>query len=320
MKKKVLIACGPEMLPEETLATLRDLFELSNKSCSAEISETERKVDGIVMGGYQVFDQRTLEKLLGKGGWIIFLGIQYETFFTKDGLVFCQEHQIPIYTTGEGSLAVARRTASVILDWNPIEVATLTAAKFVLPMPIERELMVQKVLVVGAGTIGAEVIRRVTGKVKEVRYWSRREKPELRELATYYPDLLEAFGGVDVATLHLSLSDETRSIIRQEHLANMAKVSVPSLLINTARAELVDLSDLAQAYFSGMGIRNVWDVYYMEGADYERLRSEGVLLRTMIKDGFIKFTGHTFAMEAGTARERGERLLFLIRERSLADK
>jgi glyoxylate reductase len=92
--------------------------------------------------------------------------------------------------------------------------------------------------IVGYGRIGQAVARRVEGFGCEVLHASRSGGLPLGEL-------LERS---DFVTLHVPLSDETRSLIDAEALARMKPTAY---LINTARGQIVDQAALGRALREG---------------------------------------------------------------------
>jgi len=103
--------------------------------------------------------------------------------------------------------------------------------------------------VAGLGPIGLATARRAQGFGMRVVAWSRSlDEARARELGVERaPDLLALARQVDVLSLHLPLAKETRGLVSREVLAALKP---GAMLINTARAELVDqaaLLELARA-------------------------------------------------------------------------
>ena len=110
-----------------------------------------------------------------------------------------------------------------------------------------RELPDLTVGILGAGRIGATVIRHLQGFGCRVLYWSREPKPELTELAEYR-DLDSLLRESDILSLHLSAVPETLHFLDRERIGRMKKGAV---LINTARGTLVDSDALIDALEEG---------------------------------------------------------------------
>jgi phosphoglycerate dehydrogenase-like enzyme len=129
-----------------------------------------------------------------------------------------------------------------------------------------QELGGKVVGIVGMGRIGRELAARlVPFEVSAIYYDKVPLSEELeRTLGLTRVPLEELLEQSDIVSLHLPLTEETRGIIG---LAQLAKMKAGSLLINTARAELVDTAALARAATEGR-IRVALDVYPTEPPDF----------------------------------------------------
>ncbi|HVW31434.1 MAG TPA: NAD(P)-dependent oxidoreductase, partial [Acidimicrobiia bacterium] len=103
---------------------------------------------------------------------------------------------------------------------------------------------------VGLGSIGEEVARRLSGFGPEVLYTARRRRDEATEarLGARYAPLDELLRRSDIVSLHTPLTDETRHLIGPAELAAMKP---GALLVNTSRGGLVDEAALRAAIESG---------------------------------------------------------------------
>jgi D-3-phosphoglycerate dehydrogenase len=110
--------------------------------------------------------------------------------------------------------------------------------------------------VIGVGGVGAEMgkIGRALGM--KVIAWTR--SPHNRQAELELNTLLET---ADVVSLHLALNEDTRNFLDRRRMRRMKRGAV---LINTARAALVDEAELvamlADGHLSGAGV----DVYGSE--------------------------------------------------------
>jgi lactate dehydrogenase-like 2-hydroxyacid dehydrogenase len=120
-----------------------------------------------------------------------------------------------------------------------------------------RELRRKTVGIVGFGQIGVRVAERLAGFDVEILYYDAVRVPaelEERVRATYVEldDLLER---ADVVSLHCPLTSETRLLIDRSRISRMKPGSI---IINTARGEVVDEAALADAlragHLSGAGL------------------------------------------------------------------
>jgi len=106
------------------------------------------------------------------------------------------------------------------------------------------------------------------------------------------------FKKADIITLHLRLSDQTFGIIKETDLLNMKENSV---LINTARAELIEKGGLQNVLKSGKNIFVGVDVYEHEpvyDTNFELLKMENLVctphLGYVEKNGYELYFGKAF--------------------------
>lgn len=130
----------------------------------------------------------------------------------------------------------------------------------------------------GVGSIGQEMIRRAAGFGMNVVIWSRRfdgqNRPltdlEAREMGIesvlrsiaieLAPTPADAVSRADIVSVHVALSPETKGLI---DAALLSKMKPGTILINTARGEVVDYAALAAAV-KDRGLRVGLDVYANE--------------------------------------------------------
>lgn len=126
-----------------------------------------------------------------------------------------------------------------------------------------RELSGKTVGIVGMGRIGREVAARLLPfGVTTLYYDVRRLSPDDEEaLGASFAELDALLARSDIVTLHLPLTPETRGLIGRSRLRFMRP---GSLLINAARAELVDEEALVEALQHGPLAAAAIDVYAPE--------------------------------------------------------
>ncbi len=108
------------------------------------------------------------------------------------------------------------------------------------------EIVGKTVGVVGGGTIGKEVIKRLNAFDANIIYYDvfpMAEEDEKR-LNCRRASLDELLESSDIITLHAPLLDSTRGMIGREQLAKMKSNAI---LVNTARGALVDADALVEA-------------------------------------------------------------------------
>ena len=114
----------------------------------------------------------------------------------------------------------------------------------------EHELAGKTVGIIGAGMIGKTIARRLSGfEVKLIYYDPVRLTPEEEaKLEMTYRPLEDLYREADVVSLHAPNNASTRKMINARSLKMMKR---DAILINTARGELVDETDLYSALKDG---------------------------------------------------------------------
>jgi glyoxylate reductase len=105
--------------------------------------------------------------------------------------------------------------------------------------------------IVGMGRIGQAVAFRARAFGLDIRYHNRRRLPEAVEAmfgATWVDDLDRLLSESDIVTLHCPSSNATKGLIDADRIA---KMKPGAILINTARADLVDYDAMIAALESG---------------------------------------------------------------------
>lgn len=114
-----------------------------------------------------------------------------------------------------------------------------------------RKLAGKVLSIVGMGRIGQAVAFRARAFGLDIRYHNRRRLPEAVEAmfgATWVEDLDSLLAESDIVTLHCPSSAETKGMIDAKRIAAMKPGAI---LINTARADLVDYDAMIAALESG---------------------------------------------------------------------
>jgi D-3-phosphoglycerate dehydrogenase len=188
---------------------------------------------------------------------IVFLGTgasSYMDVAALDGL------GIKVHTIrGYGDIAVAEHTIALVFaccrdlarmdrairrgEWDPLE---------------SMQLRDKTLGLIGLGGIGREVARIARGVGMQVIAWNRTPRADA---GVPLVDLQVLLARADVISLHLALTQETRGIIGAGELARM-KPGV--ILVNTARAALIDEGALIAALRSGRIRHAGLDVFHAE--------------------------------------------------------
>ena len=136
--------------------------------------------------------------------------------------------------------------------------------QFSLEFMLGERLAGKTVLIVGSGRIGRETARLVEAFGADVLFAGRGD------------DLDLLLGQVDIVSLHVPLTGETRHLIDARRLQLMKQTAV---LINTARGPVIDETALAEALQDGTIAGAGLDVYEREPEFTEGLRElENVVL------------------------------------------
>ena len=185
---------------------------------------------------------------------------------------------------GKNAIAVAELAFGLLLSLDrriPENVAELRAGSWNKKEYSKAQGLYGRTLVLlGVGTIGREMIRRAAGFGMNVVIWSRRfdgqDRPitdvEARELGIesvlrsiaieLAPTPVDAVARGDIVSVHVALGPETRGLVNATLLS---KMKPGTILINTARGEVVDHAALAAAV-KDRGLRVGLDVYADEPA------------------------------------------------------
>jgi D-3-phosphoglycerate dehydrogenase len=186
---------------------------------------------------------------------IVFLGTGAQSYMNPAALL---RSGITVHTIkGYGDTAVAEHTIALMLAASRDIAAMDRLIRAGTWSPCEGVQLLGKTLgVIGLGGIGREVLRLARGLGMEVIAWNR-----TRQAGVPLVELNTLIERADVISLNLALNDETRGFIGPPQLARM-KPGV--ILVNTARAALVDESTLLHGLQSGRIRHAALDVFHAE--------------------------------------------------------
>jgi len=131
------------------------------------------------------------------------------------------------------------------------------------PCTLSHRLRGSTLGIFGLGAIGALVAQAGRGLAMNVLVWGREGSLERARAAGYRTAVAkeELFESSDVLSLHLRLSRETRGVVKRDDLARMKSTA---LIVNTARAELIEPGALVEALRKGRPGFAAVDVYDQE--------------------------------------------------------
>ncbi|MDO5537619.1 MAG: D-isomer specific 2-hydroxyacid dehydrogenase family protein [Desulfovibrionaceae bacterium] len=136
-----------------------------------------------------------------------------------------------------------------------------------------RSMNKQTIGVVGTGSIGATVIRELSGFRCRILAYNRSIKEDLKQYCEFV-DLETLYRESDIITFHVPCTPETRYMVNRDSISRM-KDGV--ILVNTARGELMDIDALTE------GIENekigslTMDVFEHEQGIYHADRKTDIL-------------------------------------------
>lgn len=174
------------------------------------------------------------------------------------------------------------------------------------------EIIGKTVGVVGGGTIGKEVMKRLAAFGAETLYYDVYPMPgeEEERLHCTRVGLDELLSRSDIVTLHAPLLEGTRGMIGKEQFAKMKKNAI---LVNTARRALVD----ADALIEALEEKKIWGAAFDVFEPGEPLF--GVELPNLIVTPHVGaatydnyYRGYKLCMENSQRVGRGEEPLFTI--------
>lgn len=132
--------------------------------------------------------------------------------------------------------------------------------------------------ILGLGNVGGRVTRLASCFGMDVIAWSQNLTPEKAEAAgARYVDKETLFKESDFLSIHLKLSDRTRHIVGRDELKMMRN---DSYLINTARAQNIDMDALLEALREGEIAGAAIDIFDIEPlpADHPYRRTKKLII------------------------------------------
>ena len=257
---------------------MKALFLDCNQQLGPIFARVRRPDDPPIAVNYEPFDRAATARLLG--GYaiclddhsylpnetvercpelrhVVFLGTGAASYMDLDAL---KRRGVAVHTIkGYGDTAVAEHT--VALMWAAARDLARMDRDIRAGVWQTREgvqLLGKTLGLIGLGGIGREVARIAGGMGMNVIAWNR--TPPADAPATLVP-LDELLTRADVISLHLVLSDETRHFLDAERIA---RVKQGCILVNTARAALVEEAALLAALESGAIGHAALDVFHAE--------------------------------------------------------
>lgn len=177
---------------------------------------------------------------------------KYGIGLDKIDVAECTARKLPVlFTPGVNHTTVAEHTFCLLLALVRNLVDSANAVREGKWKRVTgHEIWNKKIGVVGLGRIGQEVAKRAIAFGMEVHgmdiYWPEAFATEHK--VTRHETIESLIAEVDVLSLHANLSESTRHLVSAPRIA-LAKKGL--LVINTSRAELVNMPDMIAALDSG---------------------------------------------------------------------
>ncbi len=220
-------------------------------------------------------DRETLKALAAGGTKLVALR---SAGFNHVDLVAASEFKISVVRVPEYSpYAVAEHAVALILALNrKIHRAynRVREGNFALDGLVGFDLHGRTVGVIGTGRIGAVFARIMMGFGCRVLAYDKFPNEELSRSGVEYKDLKSILKEVDIVSLHVPLTPETRHLINCDTLTDC---KFGMMLINTSRGALIDTKALIQSLKSGQVAFAGLDVYEEEEGIFFKDLSETIL-------------------------------------------
>ncbi|MFC1551978.1 C-terminal binding protein [Candidatus Latescibacterota bacterium] len=132
--------------------------------------------------------------------------------------------------------------------------------------------------IVGCGNIGKHVLRKMQSFGMNILVSDPYLSPErLKELDITHTPLEEVLSRSDIVTIHVPVTEDTYQMFNKDTIGLMKKTAV---IVNTSRAGIINVSDLARALRDGVIAGAGIDVHPYEPplSNYELLGMDNVLL------------------------------------------
>jgi D-3-phosphoglycerate dehydrogenase len=227
----------------------------------AAAADIPRLIEGYdtVINDASYFNEETLRRCSGLKH-IVFLGTGAASFVD---LAAAAKLKIKVSTiSGYGDTTVAEHAMGLVFA-AARHIATMHALMLGggwRPMQ-GMELRGKTLGVVGLGGIGREMARIASGIGLKVVAWNRSPRPDAKVPMVSIDELLKQS---DIVSLHLGLNDQTRGFLDR---ARLRKTKPGVIIVNTARAGVVDEPALLDLLKSGQVGHYATDVFAKEPVD-----------------------------------------------------
>lgn len=227
----------------------------------------KNKYDGYILGGDEILDENTINNFDNSLKVISFYGVGYQTYI--DEKTATSKNIIITNTPGTNTNAVAEHTIALLLSATRNIVYNNNAIKKgVWSKEKLNDLCGLTIGIIGMGAIATQVAKKLYYCFKpKIMYYNRSRKPDLeKELDLNYVSLDELYQNCDAILIHCSATAETINMIDAKAFQKMKN---DVILINTARASIVDENALFDALKQNKIKTAAFDVFYKEPVDFK---------------------------------------------------
>lgn len=241
-----------------------DELTLHTEKLDAQTLDLARGYDAALVLGMVHYDQALLDALVSTGCRVLVTRTRGMDHIDQDA---ARRAGVAVANTWYAPDSVADFTLMLMLvalrKYKPA-VYRQNVNDFSLAGLQGRTLASLTVGVVGTGAIGCAVARRLAGFGSRVLAYDTRHNPAMEGFGTYV-GLDDLFSQCDVITFHLPATDETYHMVCH---ASMAKMRDGVVLVNTARASLMDVNTLIDGIEGGKIGALAMDVFAGESEIY----------------------------------------------------
>ncbi|MGC1243653.1 MAG: NAD(P)-dependent oxidoreductase [Chryseosolibacter sp.] len=251
-----------------------------------EIRERHQGYDGMIIRSKTIVDS----DLLGDAPTLRFIGRAGAGVDNLD-LAYLAGKNIQVLHAAEGNRdAVGEFTVGILLSLlRHIPRAHQEVMNSVWLREANRggEIMGKTIAIIGFGNMGQAFAKRLTGFGCKILVYDKYKHGFSNDLWKE-ADMNQIFAESDILSLHIPLTDETRGMVNTRYLSQFKKKII---LINTARGEIIPLSDLAESFSMGFVRAAALDVLENEKLhELTPVQKEG--FRNLITGGNVIFTPH----------------------------
>jgi len=251
-----------------------------------EIRQRHHGYDGLIVRSKTIIDR----DLLGDAPTLRFIGRAGAGLDNLD-LVYLAERNIQVLHAAEGNRdAVGEFTVGILLALlRNIPRAHQEVINGIWLRESNRgsEIMGKTVGIIGFGNMGQGFARRLAGFGCKILVYDKYKHGFTNDLWRE-ADMDRIFAETDILSLHIPLTDETRSMVNTSYLSKFKKKII---ILNTARGEIIPLSDLAESFSMGFVRGAALDVLENEKlGTLTTVQREG--FRNLISGGNVIFTPH----------------------------